>query len=270
MIGYFIATVSSFTFILWGYDKYRAQTHQWRIPERTLLALVVFGFFAVLVIASQPDLVAELQDLAAQLTALESDPEAVLDALAPFLARPGVIFAILLFGAGVVPLIEEALKPVGVWLLAGKDLSPASGFAAGVLSGAGYALFESLSLTSASEAWAPVVVARVGTALIHIFTTGITGWALALAWRKKQYLLLGGVYLFAVLIHGLWNGFTLATTLNQFNSADLGWLTVAGQLGPFVMVALALACFGGLIAANHALRRQAQAETEAQRDLTEL
>jgi uncharacterized membrane protein YsdA (DUF1294 family) len=39
---YFI-TLSLFTFILWGVDKYRARVNQWRIQERTLLTLTLIG-----------------------------------------------------------------------------------------------------------------------------------------------------------------------------------------------------------------------------------
>lgn len=238
-----------------------------------LVALVVFWILGVVVISSQPDLLAEIQDLAARLPYLQTDPEAVLEVVAPYLARPGVVLALLVFGAGLVPLIEEALKPVGVWLLAGRDLGPAAGFAAGVLSGAGYALFESLALTSAGEEWPFLVVARVGTGVIHILTTGLTGWALAVAWQKGRYLLLGGVYLLSVLIHGLWNGMTLAATLAEFNhqygvTLPRG-LDLAGAAGPYFLAGLALVSLVALVAVNRSLvRRDREAASPA--DLGEL
>ena len=37
----FIINVAAFA--LYGADKYRAQKHQWRIPERTLIGIALFG-----------------------------------------------------------------------------------------------------------------------------------------------------------------------------------------------------------------------------------
>lgn len=31
------------TFLIWGFDKYRARTHGWRVPERWLFALILTG-----------------------------------------------------------------------------------------------------------------------------------------------------------------------------------------------------------------------------------
>lgn len=41
-IGY-IAAVNSIAFALFGYDKYRAIRHQWRVPERTLFLAALIG-----------------------------------------------------------------------------------------------------------------------------------------------------------------------------------------------------------------------------------
>jgi RsiW-degrading membrane proteinase PrsW (M82 family) len=84
-------------------------------------------------------------------------------------------------------------------------LTPVEGFTAGLLSGAGYALFESLALASGGEQWAALVFARIGTAGIHILTTGLTGWALVLAWRRRRFLRLAATYVFVVSVHGVWN-----------------------------------------------------------------
>ncbi len=117
-------------------------------------------------------------------------------------------------------MIEEALKPIGVWLLFGRRLTPAAGFAAGALSGAGYALIESLALTSSGEAWSSLVLARTGTSAVHILTAGLTGWALVLAWQKRRFLPLLLAYLCAVMIHGLWNGLTLMYSFNLLINYD--------------------------------------------------
>ena len=38
----FYAVLTSLTFLVWGFDKYRASLHQWRVSER-LLFMLTFG-----------------------------------------------------------------------------------------------------------------------------------------------------------------------------------------------------------------------------------
>ena len=42
MISYYLV-VNGITFVVWGYDKFRAKLHQWRISENTLFALIILG-----------------------------------------------------------------------------------------------------------------------------------------------------------------------------------------------------------------------------------
>jgi hypothetical protein len=226
------------------------------------LALIFFVLIAILAISTQPDLLDEWLRLSRNLRGLQTSPQDALNTLGPYMNRPGIIFAFLAFGAGVVPLIEEAIKPIGVWLLAGRNLAPAAGFAAGALSGAGYALFESLALSSTTNDWLYLVVARIGTAAVHILTSALTGWALVLAWREKRYFRLGAVYLLAVLIHASWNGLSLMASFGAFadGSAEnalapfLGWLNENISYG---LGLLTIASFAALFWANHRLARTA-------------
>jgi hypothetical protein len=129
------------------------------------------------------------------------------------------------------------------------------------LSGAGYALFESLMLTSGGEEWAVVVLARIGTAVIHILTTGLMGLALVLAWRDGKYLRLGLTYLGVVAIHGLWNGLTLfalvTTGLDEFSGGvEIPSLILRlGALAPYGLAALSTGAFIALIWANRSLTK---------------
>jgi hypothetical protein len=228
------------------------------IMAAEIAALIVVVLVAILFIASRPDLTNELNGLAQRLSQSGSSPETALHILSPYLGKPSVIFTVFIFGSVIVPIIEETLKPIGVWLLANRSLSPAEGFAAGVLSGAGYALFESLALASNGADWTSLVFARIGTGAIHILTTGLTGWALALAWKENRYIRLGLVYLAAVLIHGAWNGFTLSTITSEISQTQ-GGETLFSSLGaaaPYVLVVLALGCFAILLWANRKLARQ--------------
>jgi hypothetical protein len=230
-----------------------------------LLALIVSGVLAVVVISLQPDLVRELTAVFERFTVGQPYPQEVLTALQPYLTRPAVIAGVLGFVAVLVPLVEEIFKPIGVWLLVRRRLSPMEGFAAGALSGAGYALFESLALSASAEEWALLVTARMGTGAIHIFTSALMGWALARAWRRGSYGRLGWAYLLAVAIHGLWNGVTLlaafAGLLGGSGTPAPLWLQPFTLGGGLVLIWLAGGALVGLLLANRSWRGRLASQT---------
>jgi hypothetical protein len=218
----------------------------------SLLELLAIGglvLVAIVYIAGQPEIVADLMQFAEEAQNGLLTQQEMLDRLGPYLLRPGVILGVLAAGALIVPLIEEALKPLGVWLLAGRPLSARAGFAAGALSGAGFALTESLMMSSGGAEWAPLVVVRMGTGVIHILTAALTGWALALAWKQRRYGLLLGTYLTTVLIHGLWNGLSILTVFSELarmqNRPDA--LPVISRLAVGAPLALLLLTAGALL-----------------------
>jgi hypothetical protein len=223
-----------------------------------LLAAIAFMLLASFYIAGQPELLNKIMSLAATMQETPPSPEALLEEFGSYLARPSVLFAVLVFGAVVVPLIEELLKPIGVWLLARRRLRPAAGFAAGALSGAGYALFESLALTSSGQEWPALMIARIGTAAVHILTTAITGWGLVQAWTRRRYLLLGITYLTAVAIHGLWNGLTIfsafaALAEMQYLPIEMPTLTNLAFFAPFGLLLIGVTSLAALILFNRRL-----------------
>lgn len=223
-----------------------------------LLAAIAFMLLASFYIASQPDLLDKIMSLAATMQEAPPSPETLLEQFGPYLVRPGVLFGVLVFGAAIVPLIEELIKPIGVWLLAKRRLRPAAGFAAGALSGAGYALFESLALTSGGQEWPALMVARIGTAAVHILTTAITGWALVQAWTHRRYVLLGLSYLTSVAIHGFWNGLTIYSAFTalaemQDLPIDLPATTNLAMVAPVGLLLIGMASLGALILINRRL-----------------
>lgn len=227
------------------------------IEVAALIVVVVLGIVAI---SATPGLTEELTSLVERLGPTSPSPEIVAEALAPYLSNPMVIFTVFTFATVLVPLIEELIKPVGAWLLVGYNPAPVEGFVAGVLSGAGYALVESLALASPGQTWAAIVFARIGTGVIHIFTAGLMGWALALAWQENRYLRLGVTYLVAVLIHGLWNGLTLVTvgtTLSEIHVSytNTNLLTQLGDFAPGALIVLAVGSFTGLLWANRSFRQ---------------
>ncbi|MFC1996092.1 PrsW family glutamic-type intramembrane protease [Chloroflexota bacterium] len=227
-------------------------------PFLSLIAeFVALLGFGMLYLILNPDLLEMILNLSESMP-LDS-PGSLLDQLEPYLMQPSTVVVALLFGALIVPLVEELFKPVGVWLLVKRKPSPGQGFAAGLLSGAGYALFENFSLgAAAGEDWAMVVVARIGTSLIHIVTTGLTGWALSLAWTQKRYLRLALSYLAAVSIHALWNGTVIITAVSELFGSDVilpDFVYAISAGAPIIFGVLILGCSALLLGFNASLRR---------------
>jgi RsiW-degrading membrane proteinase PrsW (M82 family) len=130
---------------------------------------------------------------------------------------------------------------------------------AGILSGAGFALYENLAFTTLGlSIWLEAVLLRIGAAVLHIGTTAFLGWALARAWSRKQYAGLGITYAGAVLFHGLWNALALLSATGEL--VDFGFtmavplesIGLAAMLG---LPTLALAMLVALLVANARLRR---------------
>lgn len=165
-----------------------------------------------------------LADLADQLAYMQAKGFSQ-DEINTILSQPLVIFGVLAVISGIVPLIEELLKPIALWGLVGRDLSDQEGFVAGLLTGAGFALMENLLYFTnviTSEEWLTMAIGRAGTGVLHMFGAGLVGWGLARAWRKGKWPFLALMLVLAVLTHGLWNALALFAGLGSelFVGAD--------------------------------------------------
>ncbi len=175
-----------------------------------IIVLFVAVLTSAVVIATSPDQLNQLTRLIQQLQTGNFNSDELLPILQPYLKNPWIVFGILVFMSGIVPMLEEAFKPIGFWLLVKRRLTPAEGFTAGLLSGAGFALVESLGYTSnGGQGWLSSVLLRAPTALMHITACGLTSWGVARAISQRQYRWLFAGYGGAVIIHGLWNGLTI-------------------------------------------------------------
>lgn len=225
-----------------------------------LVLLVGMGIFALLWVMTDPGLSNQLNGLVYRLQSAAPNTDAILKILLPFLVNPGVLFLGFTFISLLVPMLEEALKPLGVWFLYRQKITPAQGFGYGVLSGAGFGLFENLGNTSSGgETWALLASARISTLLLHCFTAGLVGWALASAWSQRRYLRLVIAYAIAVLVHGLWNGMAVLSAVSSLQGvpnitipASLLQIGASSSLGIVVLGALLLVFFIGF---NAILRR---------------
>ena len=134
-----------------------------------------------------------------------------------------------------------------------------------MISGAGFALFESLlnSTQLVDDTWLLVSSMRFGTTLMHMLASGMVGWGLASAWTQRKYLRLAGAYLAAVILHGVWNGLAILLATSQI-SPELPVNLIPGGakiafwgLGVWTLVALIL-----LLVINSRLRKNIPSTVE--------
>ncbi|HEY9075379.1 MAG TPA: PrsW family glutamic-type intramembrane protease [Anaerolineaceae bacterium] len=223
-----------------------------------IVGIVLAGIIVVVILAMQPGAASELERLATRLMNSQMDPEILVRVMRPFMQQPWVIFGILALGAGVVPLVEELLKPLGLWALLGRKLTPAEGFVMGAVCGAGFALLESLGNLSGplTDGWLGLAAGRIGTGMLHVTCSAMVGWGMASAWHEGNYLRLGGTYALAVLLHGIWNVFGLLmgiVPILQGNSL----LLRLGQAAPYALAGLGVVLLAILLALNYSIRKAA-------------
>jgi hypothetical protein len=224
------------------------------ILEIVIAIILFFGVIAY--ILAQPELAYRLQGISQQILVLGPQSEAAFELLSPLLTKPGVIVTALIYTALFVPAVEELFKPLGVWFLATRLDSPAQGFALGALSGASYALIETIGVSGQGE-WASLLFTRIGTGLLHITTSALMGAAIVLALRQRRYLRLLGTYMLAITLHGLWN---TSAILYSFSSLAkmLGQTDRLSTLQPITVIAmsvLAVVLFLILLITNHQIRK---------------
>lgn len=223
------------------------------------LGLAIF-LFVVGYVFTQPGLALELQRLLQQVLNLGPESEAARELLIPLLTKPAVIVVALIYIGVLVPAVEELFKPIGVWFFAGK-LKAAQGLTLGALSGAGYALIETVGVSSQTVEWASMLLSRIGTGLLHITTSALMGTAIVLAWRERRYLRLIGTYLLAVLLHGLWNSLAIFFAFSTLEGL-LGQASLLSSIQPAMIAALtilAVVLFTILVVSNLRMRQTVSA-----------
>jgi len=166
----------------------------------------------------QPDLAFEVQKLANQMTRMEPGSPEMLRLLTPYFSKPGLILLILSYFSLFVPMIEEMVKPLGVWLFGARIDSIAQGFALGALSGAGYALVETFGVSGQVTEWATLLTTRIGTGMLHITTSALMGGGIVAMRQHRRYLYAIAIYLLAILLHGLWN---MAAVIYSLSSSGI-------------------------------------------------
>lgn len=216
-----------------------------------LILLVVVGIIAFLWIRLNPSVSNQLNGLMFRLQNGVPDTQTIIRTFLPFLLNPVVIFLGFATISVLVPIIEESFKPLGLWFMIGQKITPAQGFGFGVLSGAAFGLFENLGNTSSGGTdWALLAGSRVSTLLLHSFTAGLIGWALASAWTQRRFLRLAVSFTIAILIHGTWNGLAVLSAAGSLEGvtsvplpAGLHQIGTLATVGIFALGLLVLVLF---------------------------
>jgi hypothetical protein len=168
--------------------------------------------------------------------------------LAPVLSSPALLVAALAVVAAVIPLIEEAVKTVGVGLMSYRRPSLSQAFLWGMAGGAGFALTEALLNTATGlEAWAPVITLRVGATVLHCLTGALMGLAWYAVLRGRRWGCGFGLFGLSIGIHGIWNALsagitflalvTVETDVTVAEQTMAGWSVVA-SVGLMVILIL--------------------------------
>jgi len=188
-----------------------------------VLALIFGGVW----LANKNNFAPLLMTLQTQMMVDPNNMTSVLDQITPLLQNPGVLAALFFSLSIVTPMVEEFFKPLALWFFIKREWSEAEGFSAGLVCGAAFALVESISavISMPQENWTVLLVARMGTGLLHTLTAGLTGWGLVSAWKTGHYKRLAVTYLVSMSLHGVWNFFALlsglGTNLDLFANSSL-------------------------------------------------
>ncbi|MCB2214311.1 PrsW family intramembrane metalloprotease [bacterium] len=190
----------------------------WAVILVEVMALLgVFLVVALLVafqITFQPALEFELQAIISDISSGLS-LEMVLQQYGDLINQPVVIFGLVAVIAGIMPLIEEILKPLALWVLAGRGMTDQEGFVAGLITGAAFTLMENLlyfSMAYTSGEWVFSALLRSTTGVLHMLASGLVGLGLARTWRKGDWPFLTLTFSAAVLFHSAWNAIALVAS----------------------------------------------------------
>ncbi|HEX7555145.1 MAG TPA: PrsW family glutamic-type intramembrane protease, partial [Leptolinea sp.] len=248
----------------WGIFSFSVTTTMPIVMVVEILILLIIGaaIFIGLRVFS-PDSIQQLNLTVQRLANANIDRETIIRILRPYLSQPIIIFGFFAITAGVIPLLEEFLKPLALWFFSSRPLSAREGFMGGLICGASFALLESLLAIAepAAAVWSFVAIGRVGTCILHTTASGLVGWGLGSAWSERKYLRLAGAYAMAVLFHSLWNISALMAELRQlaqFSPLLIRQFEGYIQAAPIALLILALSMILVIKKANLELRKTSQ------------
>ena len=269
--------------VLWIYNAGRwklkggNQMRHWRIFGFSLtlmpvvvilfeiIALLFVGIIVGLLLAYglsvNPQFERDLTEITNQIMGAGQDLEAILELLKPYILQPAVIvWGLAIFG-GVIPIIEEVTKPLALWALAGRKITPQEGFIGGLLCGAGFALVENilyLTMAVTQEDWIFMAVGRAGTGVLHMLASGLFGLGLAKAWQAGRWHILVLTTLGSFFLHGLWNALAVVVGLAPLYLVGPELTIVQTLLFNTPLILLLVLSIFGLFIINRLLRKKKQ------------
>ncbi len=217
------------------------------------VALVVAVSF---LIAAQPNSRVLLAQLQQQLQQVQRSRDT--SVITEMLSQPAVVLGLLVFLAGIVPVIEESVKALVVAFIDPRRTGPADALLWGMSAGAGFAVVESiLNASVLVSAWAPLVVSRVGAAIVHVANGGLMGrgWYAARVERRWGRLVLA--YGASILFHALWNAAAVLLSI-QMPRLVGGFVPSAEVALPALLLLMALLALAGLAWIVYAVRTQSR------------
>lgn len=244
----------------WGFINFQVFAG---MPLVFLVEIVLFALAMILGgiwLANKNEFAPILMTLQTQLMVDPNNMTSVIEQVGPLMQDPAVLAALFFSLSIVTPIVEEFFKPLALWFFIKRGWSEAEGFSAGLVLGAAFALVESVSAVASlpQENWTILLVARIGTGLLHTLTTGLTGWALVSAWKTGNYKRLAVTYVVSMTIHGLWNFFALVsglgTNIELFTHSSLAPLSM---IAPWVLGSLFAGMMLILFYMNHKIRSTA-------------
>jgi hypothetical protein len=169
-----------------------------------------------------------------------------------FTNQPLILFLIAAFLIVFVPMVEEAIKTIGVWPVIRRGFTQHQAFIGGAIAGAGYGLFEAFFLGQPGVTWVPVMIARAGATMMHMITTALTSLGIARARESGRWTDALRYYFGAVFLHSLWNISALGVGVIILIQEDLTptnlqpILSVVSGAAGVVIITLSIAAFLGL------------------------
>ena len=238
-----------------------------RLVELFVIALLVVGMIAWSV-KSDPANMLLFNRLQMRLSYGAMNPEMMQRLMQTYINQPLVFYSALSIFSGFIPLIEEMMKPLVLWLLINHRMSPAEGFTTGVISGLAFSIIESSNAMSMAinSSWALMAVGRMGAGLLHMTTAGLMGWALVSAYHEGRYARLVASFLLAVTLHGMWNALTLLSAVAPQLKGD-SFLASLGQIAPLGLLLLMAVLLLSLLGWNRILNRQTAVTAELPIDI---
>lgn len=222
----------------------------WFIMFLEMMVMLMMGVMLFAGVLTSPDLFDRFEQLLLLFQQANPDTESLMRALEGMVSLPLLIGGAMFLIAGILPVIEELFKTMGVWMLSGRKPTPREGWVAGLMSGAGFGLVEGLfyglqlTMTADATTWVATLIGRTGGTILHTLFGGMVGLAYARSWRDGKSWRVIGVYVAVIVLHGLWNALAIAQGAVAFggkSAAAANWMYLPLGLMMVVMLIAYLA-----------------------------